>query len=69
LTEQAARVAPQDPQGKLSALQRDHPAYEIRLITAEVWEAVSRPAPGRTVVDCAHDLAGLRAKLEAAGNE
>jgi hypothetical protein len=55
----------QDPRAKLSALRRDHPACEIRLITAEVWEAVSRPAPGQTVVHCADSLDGLRGKIES----
>jgi hypothetical protein len=60
---QAAQVR-QDPREKLSRLRRDHPQYEIRLMATEIWEAVSHPAPDRTVVHCAISLDELRAKIE-----
>jgi len=53
-----------DPRAKLSRLRRDHPRYEIRLMATEVWEAVSHPAPGQTVVHCAGTLDELRVKIE-----
>ncbi len=49
---------------ELSRLRRDHPQYEIGLIGTEVWEAVSHPAPGQTVVHCAVSIDELRAKIE-----
>ena len=54
----------QDPRAKLSQLRRDHPEYQIGLITTQVWEAVSHPEPGQTVVHCADSLDELRAKIE-----
>ena len=53
-----------DPRAELSRLRRDHPQHEIRLMAAGMWEAVSRPAPGRTIVHCAGGLDELRAKIE-----
>jgi len=54
----------QDPRAKLRALRLDHPECEIRLIATQMWEAVSHPAAGRTVVHCADSLDQLRAKIE-----
>lgn len=54
----------QDPRAKLRQLKRDHPQCEIRLIATQVWESVSHPAPGRTVVHCADSIDELRAKIE-----
>ena len=54
----------QDPRAKLGQLRRDYPRHEIRLMTTEIWEAVSHPAPGQTVVHCAGSLDELRAKIE-----
>jgi hypothetical protein len=53
-----------DPYGELSRLRRDHPQYEIGLMGSEIWEAVSHPAPGQTVVHCADSIDKLRAKIE-----
>jgi hypothetical protein len=60
------RTAPirRDPRTKLSQLRQSHPEYEIQLRATEVWEAVSHPAPGKTVVYCAGSLDELRAKIE-----
>jgi hypothetical protein len=53
-----------DPRGKLSQLRRDHPQHEIRLMATQMWEAVSHPSPGQTIVHCAGGLDELRAKIE-----
>lgn len=54
----------QDPRVKISELRHDYPAYEIALISAEIWQAVSHPSPSRTVVHVAFTLDELRAKIE-----
>jgi hypothetical protein len=55
----------QDPRAKLDALRRDHPQYSIQLASSAMWEAVSRPRPGRTVVHIAESLDALRGKIES----
>jgi hypothetical protein len=60
---QAATIR-QDPRAKISQLRHDHPGYEIQLITAQMWEAVSHPEPGQTVVHVAESLDELRGKIE-----
>ena len=64
MTQDEADQVRQDPGGKLGRLRRDHPQYEIGRMGSEIWEAVSHPAPGQTVVHCAISLDELRAKIE-----
>jgi hypothetical protein len=64
MTENQTAPIRHDPRAKLSLLRRDHPQYEIRLMTTEIWEAVSHPAPGQTVVHCAGSLDELRTKID-----
>ena len=65
MTENPTAPTRQDPRAKLRALRHEHPEYQIQLITADTWEAVSHPAPGQTVVHCADSLDELRAKIES----
>jgi hypothetical protein len=69
MTEHDTAPIGRDPRAGLRQLLREHgQRWEIQLVRT-YWEAVTHPWPGCTVVHCAHDLAGLRAKLEAAGDE
>jgi hypothetical protein len=56
--------ARRDPRVKVSELRRDYPAYEIGLMSTEVWQAVSYPSPSRMVLHVAFILDELRAKIE-----
>lgn len=64
MTENQAAPIRQDPGIELSQLRHDHPEYEIQLRATEMWEAVSHPTAGQTVVHCAGSLDELRAKLD-----
>lgn len=64
MSEENTAAIRQDPRAKLCALRRDHPEYEIRLITAEMWEAVSHPEPAQTIVHIADSIDELRSKIE-----
>jgi hypothetical protein len=65
MTQERTQAIGPDPRAKLSELRRDHPRHEIRLMATQVWEAVSHPAPGQTIVHCADGLDELRAKIES----
>jgi hypothetical protein len=65
MTENQTAPIRQDPRVKLSQLRRTYPEHEIQLRATEMWEAVSHPAPGQTLVHCAGSLDELRAKLES----
>lgn len=64
MTENQTAPMRQDPGIELGQLRQNFPECEIQLRATEMWEAVSHPAPGQTVVHCAGSLDELRAKLE-----
>jgi hypothetical protein len=57
----------QDPRDKVRELRAGHPECQIQLITTQLWESVSHPGPGKTVVHVAETIDELRAKIEADG--
>ncbi len=64
MSENQAELVRPDPRAKVGQLRRDHPECEIRLITTQMWEAVSRPKRGQIVVHVAESLDELRARIE-----